>query len=203
MLQLSNQYQILLISCRTSHLSLKIPPLPLTNHEAKPCVTTIQKLHQHRVVQDNLALYHLHLLEQLSFLHSHLERRCNRRNIVQFGVQYSSVPIVHSHSWARYAQYTIHDHLDVLLFLICMFEQRCSGWWNVVTLALLPGKHFKTFFVHGKRCSSLVGHDDYKKLQYTLCPGHQQQQVFRSKEQTYLSIINDFPCCSFTFSMKS
>ena len=71
-----------------------------------------------------------------------------------------------------YALYTMHDHLDVLLFLICMFEQRCSGWWNGVTLALLPGKHFKTCFVHGKRCSSPVGHDDYKKLQCTLCPGH-------------------------------
>jgi hypothetical protein len=44
----------------------------------------------------------------------------------------------------RYALYTMHDHLDVLLFLICMFEQRCPGWWNGIILALLPGKHFKT-----------------------------------------------------------
>ena len=198
MLQLSNEHQILLISCRTSHLSL--PPLPLTNHEAKPCVTTIQKLHKHSVVQGNLALYHLHLLEQLSFLHSHLERRCNRRNIVQFGVQYSSVPIFHSHSWDRYALYTMHDHLDVLLFLICMFEQRCPGWWNGIILALLPGKHFKTCFVHGKRCRSPVGHDEYTKLQCTLCPGHRWQQVFRSKEQTYLSHHERFP--TLTFSTK-
>ena len=130
---------------------------------------------------------------KLSFLHSHLERRCNRRNIVQFGVQYSSVPIFHSHSWDRYALYTMHDHLDVLLFLICMFEQRCPGWWNSITLALLPRKHFKTCFVHGKRCRSPVGHDDYTKFQCTLCPGHRWQKVFRSKEQTYLSHHQIFP----------
>ena len=29
--------------------------------------------------------------------------------------------------------------------------------------------------------------DDYKKLQYTQCPGHLCQQVFRSNEQAYLS----------------
>ena len=46
----------------------------------------------------------------------------------------------------------------------CMFEQRCPGWWNGITLALLPGKHFKTCFVHGKRCRSPVGHDDYKSF---------------------------------------
>ena len=180
MLQLLNDHQILLISCRTSHLSLKIPPLPLTNHEAKPCVTTMQKLNQHSVVQGNLALYHLHLLEQLSFLHSHLERRCNRQNIVQFGVQYAFVPIFHSHSWDRYALYTMHDHLDVLLFLICMFEQRCPGWWNGITLAFPPGKHFKTCFV-------LVTDGS---------------RYFAQGNKRICRIIKDFPCCSLTFSTE-
>jgi hypothetical protein len=46
-------------------------------------------------------------------------------------------------------------------FQMRMQEWSCSGWWYGVTLALLPGKHFKTCFVHGKRCRSPVGYDDY------------------------------------------
>jgi len=42
---------------------------------------------------------------------------------------------------------------------LCMFEQNCPSWWNGIILVLLPGKRFKTCFVQGKRCCSLVVYD--------------------------------------------
>jgi hypothetical protein len=61
------------------------------NHETKPCVNTIYQLHEHIPVQDNPALYHLHLAEQLLLLQPHFntpwQDAAIAGSVVQFGVQ--------------------------------------------------------------------------------------------------------------------